>query len=568
MEDGLSFFSIAIAFAGGLALFLYGIRVMSGGLKKTAGSRMRDFIARITDNRFSGLLAGALATMTVQSSSTIMVMLVGLVQSQLMTYQQALSIILGAEIGTTAMAQLIAFRIHEYGLPVFAAGFAISLLSRREALRNAGEALYGFGLFLFGMSMMSAAVAPLRTYGPFLELLGYMENPLYSVLAGMLLTGLIQSSGAFIVIVITLAQQGALSLEAGIPLLLGSNIGTCITASLASLGMVRSAKRVALAQVLFNVSGVAVFLFLIPWYADLVRMLSPVEGVPGTVIPRQIANAHTLYNVFMAVMFLPLIPLWAKLLIRLIPDSPEETRRQPSVWYLTATALSTPSLALSYARAETARMNRILERMVGASLPAITGSGSARDSVFAELSLIGGIRMREEKIDFIESKVSDYLIAISRQELGERESREVFALMTIVKDQESIGDSIEALLQKLPERTSKSSSALTAEGKADLRALHAFLCSEVAGLTGALQEMSAARASAIMHGADDFLVLAAAAEARHLQRLRSLPESVMTHDRHMELLHAFEEMHHYCKSIARSIMNAGTRQPEDSSRKA
>jgi phosphate:Na+ symporter len=166
--------------------------------------------------------------------------------------------------------------------------------------------------------------------------------------------------------------------------------------------------------------------------------------------------------------------------------------------------------------------------------------------------------MREEKIDFLESKVSDYLIAISRQALGERESREVFALMAIVKDQESIGDSIEALLQKLPGRSPEASISLTAEGVADLSALHAFLCGEVAGLTGAVQEMSAARASAIVHGADDFSVLAAEAEVRHLQRLRRLPESAMTHDRHMELLHAFEEMHHYCKSIARSIMNAGS----------
>lgn len=568
MHNELSFPSIALSFAGGLALFLYGITVMSGGLKKAAGSRMRDFIARITDNRFSGLLAGALATMMVQSSSTIMVMLVGLVQSQLMTYVQALSIMLGAEIGTTAMAQLIAFRIHEYGLPVFAAGFALNLLSRREALRNAGEALYGFGLFLFGMSLMSGAVVPLRSYEPFLKLLGYMENPLYSVLAGMLLTALMQSSGAFIGIVITLAQQGSLSLEAGIPLLLGANIGTCITATLASIGTMRPARRVALAQVLFNVSGVAVFLFLIPWYADFVRMLSPAAGVPGTAIPRQIANAHTFYNVFMAVMFLPLISFWAKLLIRLIPDSPEETRLRPSVWYITNSALSTPSLALSYARAETVRMNRILERMAGALLPAFTGNPAAGDTLFPELSLVGGIGMREEKIDFLESKMSDYLIAISRQELGERESREVFALMAIVKDQESIGDSIEALLQKLTGRSPEASMSLTKEGMADLSALHAFLCGEVAGLTGAVQEMGAARASAIVHGADDFSVLAAEAEVRHLQRLRRLPESAMTHDRHMELLHAFEEMHHYCKSIARSIMNAGSRQPEDSSRKA
>ncbi|WP_449258159.1 Na/Pi cotransporter family protein [Chlorobium limicola] len=555
MQNEISFVPIALSFAGGLALFLYGIRVMSGGLKKAAGRRMRDFIARITDNRFTGLLAGALATMMVQSSSTIMVMLVGLVQSNLLTYVQALSIILGAEIGTTAMAQLIAFRIHEYALPVFAAGFVLNLSSRREGLRNAGEAIYGFGLFLFGMSLMSGAVAPLRSYEPFIDLLRYMENPLYSVLAGMLLTALMQSSGAFIGIVITLAQQGTLTLEAGIPMLLGANIGTCITASLASIGMLRPARRVALAQVLFNVTGVAIFLFVIPLYADFVRMISPSEGLPGTVIPRQIANAHTLYNVFMAVMFLPFIALWAKLLIRLIPDNPGETRLQPSVWYITNSALSAPSLALSYARAETARMNRILERMAGAMLPVFTGSEAARDKVFPELSVGGGIRMREEKVNYLESRVSAYLIAISRHELGERESLEAFALMNIVKDQEAIGDSIESLLQKLPEKTREQPSGMTAEGKADLSVLHAFVCREIATLTVAIQEMNVRQASNVLHGDRDFLVLSAAAESRHLHRLRTLPESAMTHDIHMDLLHAFEEIHHYCKSIARSIVN-------------
>jgi len=558
MQNEISFLPIALSFAGGLALFLYGIRVMSGGLKKAAGRRMRDFIAKITDNRFTGLLAGALATMMVQSSSTIMVMLVGLVQSNLMTYVQALSIILGAEIGTTAMAQLIAFRIHEHALPVFAVGFVLNLSSRREGLRNAGEAIYGFGLFLFGMSLMSGAVAPLRSYEPFIDLLRYMENPLYSVLAGMLLTALMQSSGAFIGIVITLAQQGTLTLDAGIPMLLGANIGTCITASLASIGTLRPARRVALAQVLFNVTGVAIFLFLIPVYADFVRMISPSVGLPGTVIPRQIANAHTLYNIFMAVIFLPFIALWAKLLIRLIPDNPGETRLQPSVWYITNSALSAPSLALSYARAETARMNRIVERMAGAMLPVFNGSDAARDKVFPELSVAGGIRMREEKVNYLESRVSEYLIAISRQELGERESLETFALMNIVKDQEAIGDSIESLLQKLPEKTREQPSGMTIEGKADLAALHAFICSEIAMLTVAIEEMSARQASNVLHGDRDFLVLSVDAESRHLQRLRTLPESAMTHDIHMDLLHSFEEIHHYCKSIARSIINQET----------
>jgi phosphate:Na+ symporter len=301
MQNEISFVPIALSFAGGLALFLYGIRVMSGGLKKAAGRRMRDFIARITDNRFTGLLAGALATMMVQSSSTIMVMLVGLVQSNLLTYVQALSIILGAEIGTTAMAQLIAFRLHDYALVIFTLGFLLYNLGKTENLRFLGEAVSGFGLLFFGLQLMSGAVAPLQAYPPFLQMLSFLDNPLAGLLSGIFLTALMQSSGAFIGIVITLASQGSIGLEAAIPLLLGANIGTCITAVIAGSGMLRPARRVALAQVMFNVAGILLFIFFIPQFASLVRTLSVSED-----LPRQVANAHSIYNVFMALVFLGL----------------------------------------------------------------------------------------------------------------------------------------------------------------------------------------------------------------------------------------------------------------------
>ena len=259
MNETLSLGGIAILFAGGLALFLYGIRLMSSGLKKASGARMRRLISKVTGNSLYGMLAGAFATMVVQSSSTIIATLVGLVQSRLMTSTQSLAVILGAEIGTTAMAQLVAFRLQDYALIIFAVGFALNSFGKSEPLRFTGEAFSGFGLLFFGLKVMSEAVAPLESYAPFLSLLRYLDNPFLGVAAGMALTALMHSSAAFIGIIITLALQGALTLEAGIALLLGANIGTCITGVLASAGMQRAAKRVALAQVLFNVTGVLIF---------------------------------------------------------------------------------------------------------------------------------------------------------------------------------------------------------------------------------------------------------------------------------------------------------------------
>ncbi|NTW63451.1 MAG: Na/Pi cotransporter family protein [Chlorobiaceae bacterium] len=552
--------NIAISFTGGLALFLFGIRAMSNGLKKVAGKKMESFIAAIVHKPVYGLFAGAFATMIVQSSSTIVVMLVGLVQSQLITSTQALALLFGAEIGTTALTQLIAFGVHEYGPLFFSAGFLLSTIAKREVFRYSGEALYGLGLLLFGLHLMTASTKPLLGFQPFLELLGNLQNPLVSVLAALCFTALLQSSGAFIGIVITLAQQGVLTLEAGIPLLLGANIGTCITGFIASAGLFRSAKRVALAQLLFNATGVVLFLAIIPLYADVIRFISfslPDRSADMLAhdVPRQLANAHTVYNVFMALLFLPFLPLFSKLLLRILPDNPDEIRQVPSVWYIQESALSTPSIALSYARAEVARMSRILQRMVSALLHPFISIEKGTDTVFPELSVLDGIRMREEKLDFLESKVSEYLMAISRQELNEDESRQVFVLMNIVKNQEATGDVIEKLIGKHVEISTGFVKGLSEEGKKELALLHQLICAESELLAESLLTMEIVKASESILNDNDFILEISRAETAHLKRVQSVAESGVTHNIHMDLLDVLKQIHHYNKSCARILEN-------------
>jgi phosphate:Na+ symporter len=561
MDETFSPAGIAVLFAGGLALFLYGIRMMSSGLKKASGERMRRLISKVTGNRFYGMLAGAFATMVVQSSSTIIATLVGLVQSRLMTYSQALAVILGAEIGTTAMAQLVAFKLHDYALIIFAAGFALNTLGKSESLRFTGEALSGFGLLFFGLKIMSEAVAPLESYAPFLSLLRYLENPFLGVVAGMALTALMHSSAAFIGIIITLALQGALTLEAGIALLLGANIGTCITAVLASAGMLREAKRVALAQVLFNVIGVLIFFPFIHQFAELIRIISPSGNGSGTErlaleVPRQIANAHSLLNVSMALFSLPFLSPFDRLLYWLLPDDPEETRLIPAVWYLKESALSTPLLALSYVKAEVARMGAIAARMVHASLYPFINNDPGHDVVFPKLSIKKGMDMREEKLDFLETRISDYLIKISRSALSEGQSREVFALMNIVKELESIGDVIESVEGKLLEKKRGVGRELSQAGKDELTEIHKLVCMEIEQLADALKEIDPLKAGALPEGDERFKRLVEQAETAHLKRVFMLPEADVTHHIHMELIYLLEQIHHYCKSIAQSIVNA------------
>jgi phosphate:Na+ symporter len=563
MTGTLSLTAVAVVFVGGLALFLYGIRMLSGGLKKASGERVRRLVSRISGNRLYGLFSGAFTSMIVQSSSTIIAILVGLVHSRFMTSTQALSVILGAEIGTTAMAQLVAFRLHDYALMIFAAGFALNSLGKSESMRFTGEALAGFGLLFFGLKVMSEAVFPLQNYAPFLSLLQYLDNPLTGVVAGMGLTALMQSSGAFIGIVITLALQGSLTLEAGVALLLGANIGTCITAVLASSGMQHAAKRVALAQVLFNVAGVLLFLPFISQFSELIRAISPLSeglgaGKLALEVPRQIANAHSLLNLFMSLFFLPFLAPFDRLLYWILPDDPEETRLIPAVWYLKESALSTPVLALSYVRAEVARMGNIAGKMVHASLYPVISNDPGRDVIFPKLSVIKGISMREEKLDFLEAHISDYLIKISRSGLNETESREVFALMNIVKGLESIGDVIEALAEKLVEKKQGVKGELSREGKYELMEMHNLVCLEIEQLADALKSMDAFKAGALLQGDDRFKRLVAQAEIAHLKRVVLLPEAEVTHDIHMELINLLEQVHHYSKSIAGSIASSGS----------
>jgi phosphate:Na+ symporter len=562
MNGSLASQGMVVFFVGGLSLFLYGIRIMSAGLKKVSGDRVRLLVSKVTGNRFYGLFSGAFASMIVQSSSTIMAILVGLVQSRMMSSSQAFAVILGAEIGTTAMAQLVAFRLHDYALLFFSAGFVLSIYGRKESLRLAGEVVAGFGLLFFGLKLMSGATASLDGYEPLLGFLRYLGDPYLAFAAGMLVTAFIHSSAAFIGIAITLAMQGSITLETGIALLFGANIGTCVTAVFASSGMMRAAKRVALAQVLFNVTGVLLFFPFISHFAGLVRDLSLSGNRLNAAdfhgdVPRQIANAHTFFNVAMALFFLPFLSWFDRLVMWILPDDPLETGKLPALRYLKDAALSTPAIALRCARAELSRMGQIAAKIMKVSLHPFINGGPGRDAVYQDLSVIEGMAMREEKLDYLENRISDYLIRISRSELNEKETAEVFALMNVVKEIESIGDVIETLTAKAAEKKWIPGSDLSPQGRTELMELNLFVSRELERLACAIGSMDTDTAKEVLEGDERFGMLATEAETAHLKRVCLLPEAESTHDLHMELIDACKQVHHYSKSIARNIAGSG-----------
>jgi phosphate:Na+ symporter len=570
MDSGGSIHWAMLVFSllGGLALFLFGMEQMSEGMKKTAGDKMRSILSALTKNRLIGMTVGAFVTMVIQSSSATTVMLVSFVQAQLMTFVQSLGVILGADIGTTITAQLIAFKLTDYALLMIAVGFAIRMFSKKDTAKHIGEVVMGFGILFFGMKLMSDAMKPLRSFEPFIDLLQGLENPLLGLLVGAVFTALIQSSSAFTGIIIVLAQQGLLTLDAGIPLIFGANLGTSVTAALASIGATREAKRVALAHTLFKVGGILLFILWIPTFADIVRSISPTSNAIGldklaAETPRQIANAHTLFNVSLAFIFLPFTILFSKLIIKILPEKEGEKGVVPVIWHLDDSAISTPALAIGLAQTEVSRMAKISKRMLNAIIVPFITDEEKQDEIYPQLSLREGIAMREEKIDFLEEKVTDYLFKIGRQELSKDQANEVYAMMSVVNDIESVGDLINRNLIPLIDKKYKLKKDFTKTGKKEIEDYHLRVMKQMSRLEIAFAENDFAKAKKILKKEAKYRHLEAGYRMAHLERVqKEKTKSIVTHEIHMELMDMLKQIQVYLRNMAETIIDLNQNENE------
>ena len=328
---------IVFGLLGGLALFLYGMNGMSDALQKTAGDKMKKILSFLTKNPIMGALAGALVTAVLQSSSATTVMVIGFVSAGLMSLPQAISVIFGANIGTTMTAQLMAFKISDYIYPLIFIGFMMNFVCKKEQLKNIGLVIFSFGLLFEGIEIMGSVMKPLAGSAIFVDLMAKVkEIPILGVALGTIMTLVVQSSSATIAVLQNFASQAGpdgvtsiMGLTGAIPILLGDNIGTTITALLASIGQSKNAKRTALAHSVFNITGSILFLFLLPILARFVQFISP-KGNEVDVISRQIANAHTTFNVVCTLIWLPLIPVMVKIVMTIIPGKDKKTDDGPA----------------------------------------------------------------------------------------------------------------------------------------------------------------------------------------------------------------------------------------------
>jgi phosphate:Na+ symporter len=439
MDNPVASFELWAGLFGGLALFLFGMDVMTQALKSAAGDYMKDILGKLTRNRFVGVGMGAFVTAIIQSSSVTTVILVGFISAGLMSMSQSVAVIMGANIGTTITAQILAFKVTKLALPIIAVGFAVAFTATRNNWRQYGMIILGLGLVFYGMAVMSTALNPLRSYEPFVQFMISMTNPILGAAVGALFTAVVQSSSATTGILIVMASQGLIGLEPAIAIALGANIGTCFTAGLASIGKPREAVRAAVVHTLFNVAGVALWIFFIPQLAELAYMISPAqEGLSGAdrlaaETPRQIANVHTFFNVVNAFVFIGFTTQIARLVEWMIPDRPIQPDKAMLPKYLDNSLLSTPAIALETARMELRRLGNRVSEMVTAIMPAaITGSRSDLEQVAA----------MDKVVDALHKSIIEYLGKISLKKLSTRQSHEMMQLVSIANDLEHIGDRI------------------------------------------------------------------------------------------------------------------------------
>jgi phosphate:Na+ symporter len=550
MENPFNSFDLWAGLFGGLALFLFGMDVMTKALKSAAGDYMKDILGRLTKNRFVGLGIGAFVTAVIQSSSVTTVILVGFITAGLMTMSQSVAVIIGANIGTTITAQILAFKVTKLSLPLIAGGFLLAFTAKSNSWKQAGNIVMGLGLVFFGMSIMSGALNPLRSYEPFIDFMISLQNPLMGAAVGAAFTAVVQSSSATTGILIVMASQGLISLESAIAIALGANIGTCITAGLASIGKPREAVRAAVVHTLFNVAGVLLWIGFIPQLVEFAQWISPGStGLGGAdslaaETPRQIANVHTFFNVANALIFVWFTPQIARLAEWLVPDRPIQPRKAMLPKHLEDGLLDTPALALAAARAEIKRLGKRVRKMVRDVMP-VAINGTRED--------LQRIAEMDKVVDALHLALVDYLGQISVRDLSKRQSKELVQLVQVSNALEQIGDRIATTLVASAQKRIEEEVNVSPQTADVLNDFHGQVLAALKDALKAIVNQDTELAREVRQRRKEFARLSRDVIEHGLDRLTAdEPNRLNTYAREMEVMEIFDSVFSTARRIART----------------
>lgn len=554
MRDVMDIFSV-IGLLGGLAFFLFGMNTMSQGLEKLAGGRLEGILSKMTSNRFKGLLLGVGVTAVIQSSSAVTVMLVGLVNSGIMKIGQTVGVIMGANIGTTVTAWLLSLigiegggtlmkflKPENFSLVLGFLGIVLIMLSKRQKKKDVGGILLGFAVLMYGMKLMSDAVSPLRDMPQFTSLLTAFENPFFGILAGALLTGIIQSSSASVGILQALTLTGSVSYAVAIPIIMGQNIGTCVTALISSIGVNRNAKKVSVIHVSFNLFGTAICLIL--YYAvGILASFGIGEGVgallKSAIDPVGVATVHSVFNIGTTVLLLPFTRQLEKLANRLIRDDVKETSE-----LLDTRLLVTPSLAVAECRMRTEQMAEVACSAITEALSLFQGYDEATAASILE---------KEDRLDHYEDKLGTYLVAIGSHEVSAADSGQKNLMLHVIGDFERLGDHAVNLVKVATEMRDKKVH-FSREAQAELRVLTEAL-TEILSLTlAAFQNNDTAVAQKVEPLEQVIDQLIGKIKNRHFVRLQEGSCTIQLGFVLSDMLTNYERVSDHCSNIAVALI--------------
>ncbi|MCF6253167.1 MAG: Na/Pi cotransporter family protein [Thiomicrorhabdus sp.] len=549
-SHSLDWFTMFMWLSGGLALFLFGMEQMIKGLLVIAGNQMKNILARLTTNRVMGAVTGAAVTAVIQSSSVTTVLTVGFVSEGLMTVTHAAGVIMGANLGTTVTAQIVAFKVTNYALLAVALGFVLQFLSQKHKTIAVGQLIMGLGLLFFGMNVMSEGMAPLRNYQPFLDLMMEMQNPFLGILVAFIFTALVQSSSATISIIIVMASNGFLTLPAGIALLMGANLGTTITALLSTIGKSREALRTAFIHTMFSVLGILIWLPFIPFLAELATFISANEmtqnGLDRAILaeqtPREIANANTIFNFVSLIIFLPLIPVFIWAVNKLVPILEEEKNTTTfKAEFLDETFISTPSLALQAVILEISHYQKVFNLFYKRTVALI---------VEPDTKKLSRETLHIEKFRVYQAEILTYLGRSSQMELSVKEQNEYLKLITVLHNLESMLDIIQSnifnvLHQMIHNDIKPSETMLTLVGKLTNEVGHAI----DRALTSICKSDTEAALSVVANNPTIELLIQDAL-SHQFKRFQTTEKRLKTFRYEMQLIEGFKQIYLLAQRIA------------------
>jgi len=535
---------VVFGMLGGLGLLLFGMTLMSEGLQKVAGAKLKGILKFLTNKPIAGVLVGTGVTAVVQSSSATTVMVVGFVNAGLVSLRQAIGVIMGANIGTTITAQLIAFHLDRYALPAIGIGFALMFFGKQRKLRSWGQVLLGFGLLFFGLVVIKQMLLPFKEMQAVSDFfLRFSSNPLFGLMAGFLITLLLQSSSAVVGFIQASALVGIIDFPTAIAAMLGSNIGTTITAQLASIGTSISSRRTAMAHTLFNVLGVVIILpfFYSGVFQNFVDFITP-GTITNDNIMRHIANAHTMFNVFNTIVFLPFIALFAKVATLFVPGEVEPDHAQPK--YLEEHLLATPSIALDQSVKEIVRMLDVSRLAVKEAMKAFFEK---------EAKFLKNVSKKEDAIDNLQVEITNYVVKISQRDLTPEESERLPVLLHSVNDVERIGDHAENLAE-LAERAIEEKLPFSDIAIGELKTIYNTVNSMMEDVKEAFLSQDSACAEKALKKEDAINRLQLELRGNHIRRLNSRECVPLSGVIFLDFVNNLEKIGDHLTNVAQAVL--------------